>query len=490
MVKPPPEAVIIVDGQTGIILGANPRVTSVLGFPADALPGQPYSVLFPPSRAKKYRHLFQEPRMRQDMAFQNLPLKHEQGHEVSVAGCLRYINLEDRPIVMCVFQDVAGRHQRENEVRRESKIESLKTLASNIAHDFNNMLTAILGNITMATLHVDSRTFVLDRLVKAEKACLRAQALTNQLLRFVEGGVRIKKTVSIRELLRDSEVFSRKKGQVRRVSHLPRDLWKVEVDKEQFIQVIDNLVANADQAMPQGGTLEVQAENIAVAADSSLPLRAGNYVKVTFRDQGVGIRPEHLDKIFEPFFTGTKKQGRGLGLATAYAIIKQHGGHITVESSYGGGSTFFLYLPAAAQKSEAMETDKVSLYFGQGKILLMDDEEMIREVSGEMLERLGYKVEFAREGAEAVQMYRAAQAAGEPFDAVILDLTVPGGPGGREAIAQLRILDPGVKALVSTGYADDLILADFKQHGFAGVIPKPYRIKELSEAVHRVLQES
>jgi len=462
----------------------------LLGQGGNALVGQSLSVLFPPSRVKRYRQLFQVSGTAQDLAFQNLSLQHGDGHLVSVTGCLRRLYLGEKVVVLGTFQDQEGRHKREKEVRRETKIASLKTLAANIAHDFNNMLTAILGNITMATLHGESRSFVRERLVKAEKACLRAQALTSQLLRFAEEGVRQKRTVTIRELLWESDTFSCKNPSARRVAQLPRDLWKVEVDREQLVQVIDNLIANADQAMPQGGVIEVTAGNVTIPAHGPLSLPPGDYVKVAVRDQGWGIRPEHLDKIFEPFFTDKRKKGRGLGLAAAYAIVKQNGGCIAVESHYGSGSTFFLYLPAATQKGPGAEEDKVSLYFGQGKILLMDDEEMIREVSGEMLERLGYRVEYAGGGTEAIQLYRTALEAGEPFDAVILDLTVPGELGGREVIHELRQLNPQVKALVSTGYADDLILADFKEHGFAGIIPKPYRIKELSEAVHRALHDS
>ena len=250
-------------------------------------------------------------------------------------------------------------------------------------------------------------------------------------------------------------------------------------------QVINNIVINANQAMPGGGIIQVAAVNIIIDDRHGLPVTPGRYIRLSIQDQGVGIAEKYLKNIFDPYFT-TKQEGSGLGLATTYSIIKKHDGHITVESQLGVGTTFHIYLPASDKA--VPEREEVKLITGQGRILVMDDEASLRKTVGRMLEKLGYESEFAKDGAEAIRMYREAKEAEKPHDAVILDLTVPGGMGGKEAIKKLLEIDPEVKAIVSSGYSDDPVLSNFQEYGFKGVMPKPFDPRSLAKVLHGVLQ--
>jgi PAS domain S-box-containing protein len=384
--------------------------------------------------------------------------------------------------------DITERKQAEVERLRFNKLESLSTLAGGIAHDFNNILTAIIGNLSLAMIDPQNEEYLRKRLNDAERACLQAQALSTQLLTFAKGGAPIKKLVSLEKLITESATFASSGSQVRCEFSFPDNLWAAEVDPGQIGQVIQNLVINANQVMPTGGTIKVQGENLVMAAESSLPLEAGNYVKISIHDQGVGIPADHLPRIFDPYFT-TKQTGSGLGLTTVYSIIKNHQGHISVESKLGAGTTFYIYLPAVPQEIVAPPEEDRELLTGLGKILVMDDEEMVREVLGRMLSRLGYEAEFAADGAQAVEKFSQAKKIGPPFAAVILDLTVPGGMGGKETIENLLKIDPQVKAVVSSGYSDDPIMANFKEYGFSEVIAKPYRVVALSRILQRVISK-
>jgi len=388
--------------------------------------------------------------------------------------------------VVLVFRDITKKQKMEEEIQKIDRLESIGVLAGGIAHDFNNILMAILGNIALAKIYARPGDKILKRLEEAEKASLRAKNLTQQMLTFSKGGAPVKKSVLIHELIKDSISFALSGSNVHCEFSLPGDLWPVKVDKGQIGQAINNLAINADQAMPAGGTIKVKAENTKISEENNLPLKTGEYVKITIEDQGVGIPKEHLPKIFDPYFT-TKQKGSGLGLATAYSIIKRHDGYINAESELGAGTRFFIYLPASRREISAEMTKEEGPIFGKGKVLLMDDEEVVREVAGEMLNYLGYEVKFAREGTEAISLYKKAKEAGEPFDVVILDLTIPGGMGGKEAIEKLLGVDPEVKVIVSSGYSNDPIMADFRRYGFKGVVAKPYKLEELSKELHRII---
>ena len=383
-------------------------------------------------------------------------------------------------------RDISNQKLMEKEMQKVEKLESLGILAGGIAHDFNNILTVILGNVSLAKMPGRCDEKIIKRLTDAEKACERAKDLTQQLLTFAKGGTPIKKTAAIAELIRDTASFALRGSNVRSEVSLAEDLWAVDVDEGQISQVIHNLVINADQAMPQGGILKMRAENVRIDSKKAIPLPEGKYVAIAIIDQGVGIPKEYVAKIFDPFFT-TKQKGSGLGLASSYSIISNHGGHITVESIPGSGSTFTFYLPASEKKIESKKPAIEMLRSGIGKILIMDDEELIRDVARDILKSLGYETDLARDGAEALDLYRKAKDAGKPYAAVIMDLTIPGGMGGEEAVKKLHAIDPDAKAIVSSGYSTGPIMSDFKAYGFSGVITKPYRIADMGATLQLVI---
>jgi PAS domain S-box-containing protein len=382
------------------------------------------------------------------------------------------------------IRDITTRKKMEEEILKSQKLESLGVLAGGIAHDFNNLLTGILGNISLTKmyLHPEDKGYV--RLEEAEKASERARDLTQQLLTFSKGGAPVKKTTAMQQIILDSSRLVLSGSNVRCEYHLADDLWLVEVDEGQMSQVINNLIINANQAMPDGGKIVVSAANVVIDATDGLPMKPGRYVKISIVDHGIGIAEDALPKIFDPYYT-TKKKGNGLGLATVYSILKNHDGHIIVESRINSGTTFSLYLPGSENCLYLAEgEDKCQAsHLGTGRILVMDDEEVIREVASEMLEYLGYRVDVCGDGAEALELYRNAQAAAEPFAAVIMDLTVPGGMGGREAVTKLLEIDQAVKVIVSSGYSSDPVVANYRDYGFCGVVAKPYKIDDLGDVL-------
>jgi len=386
-----------------------------------------------------------------------------------------------------VDRDITERKKMEEEILNAQKLESLGLLAGGIAHDFNNILTAILGNISLVKMYVKPKEEVFEILTEAEKASLRAKDLTRQLLTFSRGGAPIKKTTSILELLKDTVLFALTGSNVKCEFSIDKDLWLVDVDEGQISQVIDNLILNAVQAMPEGGTVKVKAENIIARKEQVLPSQKGKYIKISIKDQGVGIPKEHLPRIFDPYFT-TKQKGSGLGLATAYSIIQKHNGYITVESELGVETTFYIYLPISEKQITIGKRETKELIKGEGKILLMDDEDVVIKVGGRLLRHLGYKAEFAQDGAEAIELYKKAKESGQPFNAVILDLVVPGAMGGKEAVKKLIKVDSEVKAIVSSGYSNDPVMAEYGKYGFSGVITKPYKIEELGQVLYRVIK--
>ncbi len=365
----------------------------------------------------------------------------------------------------------------------------MSILAGGIAHDFNNILTAILGNIGLAMMKNGKLgEEELNSLVQAEKACFRAQELSEQLLTFAKGGAPIKKVTSLVKLVKESAKLTLAGSKSLCDFALPDNIWSVEIDEGQINQVISNLLINADQAMPKGGIIKIEVENIVVAEGSNLPLSEGKYVKLAFIDQGIGIPSQYLDKIFDPYFT-TKQKGSGLGLATAYSIIIKHSGYIKVESQFGVGTTFEIFLPAREAMTSSASEEPVTPIIGQGRILVMDDDEKIREVLCRLLSKLGYEVDSASDGSQALEKFIKAKESGRTIAAVILDLTVPGGMGGKETIDRLLRIDPQVKAIVSSGYSEDPIMANFKKYGFSEVIAKPYRVVDLSRILRRVVSK-
>ena len=416
---------------------------------------------------------------------------------VSREGVERLIEISASPIrdktnrklgTVLVFRDITEKEHLEAERRKAEKLESLGVAAGGIAHDFNNLLTAIIGNLSLSLITLPPDDDMYERLGAAKKASLRAQELAQQLLTFAKGGAPIKKTASIGQLIQDTVTFSIRGSSIRSDFETPEDLWPVEVDSGQISQVVNNLAINAEQAMPAGGTLRVKCENFFLPEENATlsPLRVGKYVKITVRDEGIGIPEEYLKKIFDPYFT-TKPKGSGLGLATSYSIVKNHEGLITVESKVGMGSEFSIYLPAT-DKQVAFERSRSEPAKGKGRILALDDEEAICELVKAALTPLGYDVTTVQDGQSAINAYKASMEEDRKFDAVISDLTIPGGMGGAECIKRLVEMDPGVKAIVSSGYAMDPVMSRYREYGFCACIAKPYEVSDLGHVVHDVLE--
>lgn len=387
--------------------------------------------------------------------------------------------------VVLVFRDISEKRKMESERTKLDKLKSIGLLAGGIAHDFNNLLAAILGNISLARINAGQGSAVDERLIKAETAIMKAKGLTQQLLTFAKGGAPVKKVISIEELLKESVTFALRGSNTKYKFEIKPNLRSVEADGGQISQAVNNLIINADQAMPTGGTITIAAENCTLRPHNTVSLPPGDYVKVAIRDQGVGIAEKHLPLIFDPYFT-TKAAGSGLGLATVYSIVNRHGGAIKVSSRENAGTTFTMYLPASTRQTAAENHEQNDIQQGSGNVLIMDDDKDVREVAGMMLTELGYAVTFARDGQEAIRLYQEAMTDHRPFDYVILDLTIPGGMGGEETIKKLREIDPEVKAIVSSGYSSSPIMADFKEYGFAAVAVKPYNIVELSRIFHEI----
>jgi signal transduction histidine kinase/CheY-like chemotaxis protein len=388
-----------------------------------------------------------------------------------------------------VFRDITDKLKMEEELFKAQKLESIGILAGGIAHDFNNLLTAILGNISLAKILTSKEDKIHQKLIEAEKASLRARDLTQQLLTFSRGGAPVKKVTSIAGIIRDSAAFALSGSKVTCQFNIPDDLWPAEVDEGQINQVINNLIINANQAMPDGGIITVTCKNIRLGRNQSLPIGDGSYILISINDQGFGIDEATIPRIFDPYFT-TKKSGKGLGLATVYSIVKNHDGHITVDSTPGAGTTFTIYLPATESGDVELIVNETIAVAIKGKILVMDDEEVIREIAGDILDFLGYEVEFAGDGNQAIDIYKKAMVSGHHFIAVIMDLTIPGGMGGKETIQILREIDQNITAIASSGYSNDPIMAEYKAYGFSGVITKPYMVSELERILNEVLARS
>lgn len=382
----------------------------------------------------------------------------------------------------------------QKELQKIERLEAIGILAAGIAHDFNNLLLTIIGNIELLEEQIGKDSPFHSRLQELKNATLRASSLTHQMLTFSKGGAPIMKLTNIVDIVRQTAEFACRGSNVRCNFSLAKDIFEVSADADQISQVVTNIILNAISAMPGGGAVEVSLKNSLLGEGESPPLEAGPYVTIEIVDRGSGIPPELLDRIFEPFFS-TKKGGTGLGLASSYSIIRKHGGHIYVSSEVGKGSRFTIYLPAAGKHAEEPPTAineavQETVYNSSGRrILIMDDEEAIREVLMQMFQMKGFDVAAASDGTEAIRIYRDAWNAGQRFDIVIMDLTIPGGLGGKETIKILSQFDPGVKAIVSSGYFDDPVMSDYENFGFKGVLPKPYVFKALYALVNRIMEE-
>jgi PAS domain S-box-containing protein len=415
---------------------------------------------------------------------------------ISRDGTERYISLSIAPIcnskgicsgTISIFRDITEKQRMADELVKSKRFESMAMLAGGIAHDFNNILAGILANAQLAKVLLSKGKDISGNLMEIAEAIKRAANLTKQLLNFAKGGSPVKKATSMVELVKANAEFSLRGTNVKCDYNFPDNLWPVEGDEGQLGQVINNLIINAVQAMPEGGIIQIRAENLAAGtSEPALPLLKKDYVKITLKDNGIGIPADFLPKIFDPYFT-TKEKGNGLGLATSYSIIKKHDGYIHVESAPYLGTVFYIYLPVAKSEIPVRQNEPETIFDGNGKILLMDDEATIRHATKKLLTHLGYEAVIAKDGLEVLELYTIALKSGNPFDAVIMDLTVPGGGGGKETLTKLKKIDPQVKAILSSGYANDLALTDYHRYGFKGVMIKPYNMAELSAALHQAI---
>src|SRR6266853_4874635 len=387
-------------------------------------------------------------------------------------------------------RDVTDRKRVEEERLTTGKLESLGTLAGGIAHDLNNLLTVISGNIGLAQIEAPgSPANLLSFLSRAGEAAQHAAQLSNQLLTFSKGGTPLKRVASISDLVTQAAEFSLHGSNLRAELDVPSDLWRSAVDPAQIEQVINVLVINAREAMPHGGTVRVSADNIEIDANSGLPIRGGCYVKVQVADTGGGIDARSVTKIFDPYFT-TKPSASGLGLSISYSVVKKHGGFLQLENTSPEGSTFAFYLPATdaePQMSQPALANEI-FNFNHQRVLVMDDEAAIHELTSELLGPLAYQVTAVPDGEEALKTYEDAMRTGEQFQAVILDATIRGEMGGVATIERLRDLDPNVTAIICSGYSDEAALAEFLTYGFRAALPKPFTRHELANVLQRAFE--
>ena len=393
--------------------------------------------------------------------------------------------------VIGIMVDVTDLRRLEEEQLKVEKLESLGVLAGGIAHDFNNIITGILGNISLARIFIDPLHRSSRQLEEAERAAQRAAELAYQLLTFAKGGVPVKKTVSLQNIVNESVSFILHGSNVQGIIEIPDSLHAIEADDGQISQAFGNIILNALQAMPDGGTLKIRAEDVLMDEGCGFALPPGEYAKISFSDHGCGIPDENRKKIFDPYFT-TKKEGTGLGLSSTYSIIKKHGGHIELQSVAGAGTTFTCYLPSTGKAiPEYKDAEPLAILDHQGgSVLVMDDEEMIRDIAGEILDYLGYQVTTCVTGEEAIELYKAARESGTPFLAIIMDLTIQGGMGGKEAAQHILEIDPVARLIVSSGYSVDPVMSEYGKFGFSGAVVKPYEATEIARVLSAVLKIS
>jgi len=480
---------IIQSNSTGDIIDTNDTLLSMLGYSRDDVSAGEldWTNLTPPELLHLDQNAMKEAA---EMGYWNPFEKeyiHKDGHRVPIIiGGAMYQKDPDEYIVFIL--DITERKHLEEEQRKNQMLESLGVLAGGIAHDFNNVLTGIVGGLGILDLRLEKDTIEHQATKNALTAASRATELAQQLLTFAKGGAPIKESAAVDVLLREVTELSLHGSATYAEYKFPENLCAVDIDKGQIGQVIQNLVLNAAQAMPEGGILQITAENSVLTDQDPLPLPAGPYVKVSIADQGIGMSKEVLSKIFNPYYT-TKPSGHGLGLSITHSIIQKHSGHISAQSEQGIGTLFEFYLPASSVPVQEKTEVKVPLSPGSGRILLMDDEKLIHSTVSMMLEMLGYEVESVYDGQAALQAYEVAMDQNNAYDLVIMDLTIPGAMGGKEAVGKLKSLDPQACVVVSSGYANDTIMANYDQYGFVGAINKPVVMDELAAIIKKALPE-
>ena len=482
------DTLIVVSGDRKILL-ANSAALALLGYEEKELAGQPIEIVMEDGPAQSER-IMDEILAKGFIGNLETEYRTKDGRRLSMLfSGSTMAGKHNVTGIVCVAKDITKIKELEEELQKLRKLESVGLLAGGIAHDFNNLLQGVFGYISMARISVDDREKTLAVLGKAEMALNNAVSLTGQLLTFSMGGKPVKRRVALRAVIENSVDFAMSGSRSDCRITVAKDLWQVEADQGQIGQVIQNIVINSREAMPEGGTVEISAGNVDLPpGDNPLLPEGGEFVRIAIRDSGTGISERHLSKIFEPYFT-TKPKGSGLGLATSFSIVRNHGGMIDVESEAGKGSTFSIYLPAWGAGEELPKEPRVDAAAPgrKGRILVMDDEELVRDVAMGLIDALGHEAVCAENGEAAIEKFRQARGSGTPFDIVILDLTIRGGMGGEEAIGKLREIDPDVTAIVSTGYSDNPVVSDYRSYGFTTFLNKPYTIHSLKESLDSLL---
>ncbi|HEY5000928.1 MAG TPA: PAS domain S-box protein, partial [Candidatus Cryosericum sp.] len=473
--------VINADGTMGPFIEANDIACHWTGYMREELMRLTLSDIAvdatPGTRERRIQRL-----MDQGKATFSVELKTRDGHRIPAEVSASLFTLEGRTVVLSIVRDITERLRLEHELQRMDKLESLGTLAGGIAHDFNNMMTGIVGNINLARIEDDADQSH-ELLEEAEREVLQARGLTQQLLTFAKGGAPVRSVQDLAHILREAVSFALRGSDVSASFDVPADLSWVDVDSGQIGQVFSNIAINADEAMPDGGTLLVSARNVTFVDPVPYPdLAPGNYLRIDLSDTGIGIAEANLRKIFDPFFS-TKRRGSGLGLATSYAIVRKHDGYISVVSTPGTGTTFSIFLPAAPAGAAPQSRETNTGFSGNGRVLVMDDELTVRRVVVAMLKRLGYEAEAVPDGVGALRADAEASAAGRPFSIILMDLTIPGGMGGQEAAALLRENRTPAWLIASSGYATDPIMAHYREYNFDAVLAKPYSFTELTSVL-------
>ncbi len=388
--------------------------------------------------------------------------------------------------VVLVFRDISSRKLIEEELAKTRKLKSLGTLAGGIAHDFNNSLQGIIGNLDLARMILDDKEKISEVLDKCWESAEKARRLTKQLITFAEGGKPIKRETDTGAFVRDTVNFALSGSGVKAEFESADGIWSVNVDRGQLRSVLYNIATNAGQAMDGAGIISIGIENNYIFDTNKFPLTEGNYVKISIKDNGDGIPNKIIERIFDPYFS-TKKGHSGMGLATAHSIVKNHGGLITVDSELDIGTTFSIYLPATGKTVQTTQVKRQVPVHGEGAILLMDDEALVLETVSDLLIQIGYDVDAAMNGEHAVSLFQQKKARGEDYVAVILDLTIAGGMGGKETMKELLKIDPQVKAVVFSGYSNDPVMAEYEKYGFKGYSVKPFDLTEFSRMLHNVI---
>ena len=475
------DGVAVADVSNRQILMVNPAICAMLGRSEPELLGLTIAALHPSEGIDEVVASFAavvEGHL--DHAL-DIPMLRADGTIFLVDVAARHTILSGRPCLVAVFRDATSRRQREQEQVQFQKLESIRTLAAGIAHDFNNLLTGLLGYMSLVQPHLAPGSEPWQMLDEAQRAALRATGLTRQLLTFAKGGAPVRKVTDLVQLVQDSARLATSGSNVQCQFEAPQRGVQVMGDEGQLTQVIQNLVRNAVEAMPGGGTTRIK-----IRLGPSVPIGKGEEACIEVSDDGVGIAPALLDRVFVPFFT-TKVNGSGLGLAAAYSIVQAHGGRINVASRQGAGTTFTIFLPLA-EIASGTPKPFAALPFASGSVLVMDDQAVVRHVVERALGEVGCDTCLVANGEEAIAAYREALGRGRPFAAAILDLTVPGGMGGREVAAAILALDPEAKLIVSSGYSEDAVMSDYRRHGFRAVLPKPYSAEQLRAVVARLLR--